>query len=89
MTLQAVSSTRCSTCVGSGEIMGGGMMMMDCPRCEGVGKIFDDAGDKKPVKVEIDRRSKSYKESIAKIMASEDVDRDRAVEIFDEEFAKL
>ena len=84
-----VDSVRCPTCVGSGEIMGGGMMMMDCPRCDGLGKIFENNADKKPVKVEIDKRSKSYKESIAKIMASENVDREKAVEIFDEEFAKL
>ncbi len=83
-----MDSKRCPTCVGSGEIMGGGFMMKDCPLCDGLGKIYD-----KPVvkaqTVVIDRRSKSYKESIAKIMASEDISREKAVEIFDEEYAKI
>ena len=81
------SSKRCPTCVGSGEIMGGGFMMRECPQCDGDGKIYD-APTPKP-KVELDRRSKSYKESIAKIMESEGCDREKAVEMFDEEYEKL
>ena len=83
-----MDSKRCPTCIGTGEIFGGGFMMKDCPLCDGLGKIYD-----KPVvkaeQVAIDRRSKSYKESIAKIMASEDVCREDAVKIFDEEYAKI
>ncbi len=30
---------RCSLCVGSGKIMGGGFMMKACPECDGIGKI--------------------------------------------------
>ena len=83
-----IESKRCPTCVGSGEIMGGGFMRIDCPECDGIGKLFNNE-TKKVVKVEIDRRSKSYKESIAKIMASEGCDRESAVNIFDEAYEKL
>ena len=62
--------------------------MCDCPECDGIGKLFNNE-TKKVVKVEIDRRSKSYKESIAKIMASEGCDRESAVNIFDEAYEKL
>jgi len=83
-------SRRCPTCIGSGEIFGGGFMMKDCPLCDGLGKIYDKPVDSvKPTQVVIDRRRKSYKESIAKIMASEDISRDDAVKIFDEEYAKI
>lgn len=80
-------SRRCPTCVGSGEIMGGGFMMRECPECEGHGKLFDEPVVKP--KIEIDRRSKSYKESIAKIMQSEKCSHKEAVEMFDTEYEKL
>lgn len=38
-----MESRRCSTCNGSGQIMGGGMMYHDCDECNGRGKI------KKPI----------------------------------------
>lgn len=30
---------RCNICYGSGQIMGGGMIMQPCDNCDGVGKI--------------------------------------------------
>jgi hypothetical protein len=69
--------------------MGGGFMMRDCPRCGGFGTIDDKPIGVVPEKVEVDRRSKTYRESISKIMASESVSREDAVKIFDEEYAKI
>lgn len=84
-----ISSKRCPTCVGSGEIMGSGFMQKDCPQCDGLGKLYEKGVVVEPKKVEIDRRSKSYRESIAKIMASEDISREEAVKVFDEAYEKL
>jgi len=85
-----MTSTRCHTCVGSGEIMGGGMMMRDCPQCHGAGKIQDVVIEKViPRNIIADRRSKTYRDSITKIMELHDCDRERATAIFDEEFDKL
>ncbi len=80
---------RCSRCVGSGEIMGGGMMMMDCNACDGAGKIDDAPVERVAPVVKIDRRSSTYKEAIKKIMDLHGCSSTKAVEIFDEEFSKL
>lgn len=34
-----VDYVRCHVCVGSGQIMGGGMMTQTCPECSGRGKF--------------------------------------------------
>ena len=83
-----LNSKRCPTCVGSGEIMGSGFIFKDCHACDGLGKIYE-RGSNEPKKVEIDRRSKSYRESIAKIMAADNCSREEAVAMFDAEFAKI
>lgn len=81
-----MTSKRCPVCVGGGEIMGGGMIMKDCPNCDGYGTL----DITKPVTVVVaDKRSKSYRDAITKIMDLHKVDRDEAVKIFDEEFDKL
>lgn len=81
-----MTSNRCPICIGSGEIMGGGMMPRDCPACDGSGKVNSDVRIKE--KVVVDRRSKTYKEAIAKIMEG-GLDKEAAARIFDEEFEKL
>lgn len=84
---------RCGTCVGSGDIMGGGMMMIECPACNGLGVL-----SVQPTNVDIelpkevvviDRRSKTYREAISKIMETHKCSREEATMIFDEEFDKL
>lgn len=82
---------RCKRCVGSGEIMGGGMMMMDCVACDGTGEVSDIVKPEvAPVTVAvIDRRGKTYKEAVMKIMDLHRCSKDEAVQIFDEEFSKL
>lgn len=34
-----MAKKRCNVCIGSGSVMGGGMMMTDCDNCDGTGKI--------------------------------------------------
>jgi hypothetical protein len=74
--------------------MGGGMMFMECPQCRGEGKIYERAPVYEELKASvgaesIDRRSKSYREAIAKIMDVDGVDRPEAVKIFDERFSEV
>ncbi len=79
--------------------MGGGMIMIDCPHCNGLGYLSSVAteGDSDPDKIGasakaafvIDRRSRTYREAIAKIVETHSCSRDEAAMIFDEEFDKL
>lgn len=81
-----MAKVRCNTCVGSGKIMGGGMMQQDCDDCDGRGKIFID--EKK--KFVIDKNSKHYKEAIRNIKAlNKDISHEEAEDIFEEEMSKL
>ena len=72
----------CKVCYGSEKILGNGMMFTECPYCED-GKPLQ----KKPVT--IDKRSKSYKEAIEKIVQAEDCSREEAVVMFESEFDKI
>lgn len=81
---------RCSICVGTGEIMGGGMQMEDCKHCGGLGKV--EIADLPKFKVHTigpDKRSKSYRDAIAAIMEREACSRAEAVARFDDEYEKL
>lgn len=80
---------RCSICVGSGEILGGGMMMQDCRNCHGTGYIQEQKEVKKMSTQDIDKRSKSYKNAIKSIQENHDCSFEDASKIFDEEFARL
>ena len=71
---------RCRNCGGSEQMMGAGMLTVDCTACVNGIEI------EKP---RIDRRSISYKESIQKIMKGEECDRETAIAIFDEAYEKL
>lgn len=78
-----MASNRCMTCVGSGKIMGGGMIYRECPDCNGEGTI----SPAEP-KVTVNRRSKAYKDAIAKLEET-GLSKDEAVKVFDEEFERL
>lgn len=84
-----MTSKRCPVCIGGGEIMGGGMIMKDCPNCDGYGTITEGVAPSKAKAVSVDRRSRSYRDAITKIMDLHKVDREEAVKIFDEEFNAL
>lgn len=70
----------CKKCYGSGRIMGNGMIYEKC-NCD---QVID---EKKPVA--IDKRSKSYRDAIEKLMVTNDIDRDEAAKVFESEFNKI
>ena len=73
---------RCKACFGSGEIMGSGMIMIDCPKCNSV-----PIKSNKPV---LDKRSKSYKVALKELHALHPKkSKDEIAAIFDEEFNKI
>ena len=55
---------RCIKCAGSGKFLGNGMILIDCPDCDGSGDFEE------PKKVAIDKSSKAYKDAIKEIMVS-------------------
>lgn len=81
-----MTKVRCNTCVGSGKVMGGGMMQQDCDECDGRGKLFID----ETKKFVIDKNSKHYKEAIRNIKAlNKNISHEEAEDIFEEEMVKL
>jgi DnaJ-class molecular chaperone len=78
-----MESKRCSACMGSGKIMGGGMIFKDCPECGGVGKILP----KEPVKATIDKTSPHYKQAIKELRAK-GLKQKEAEKVFQEEFER-
>lgn len=77
---------RCSTCAGSGQVMGGGMMMWDCDSCDGAGKIIK----QEPRKFKMSKTDKSYKKAVKEI---QDLDpsltKEEAQKIMDDELARV
>ncbi len=71
-----MAKIRCKACVGSGKVMGGGMMMNECDVCDGSGKIYD--------------HEASRMQSIKKIQALHDgMSFEEATKLFEEEMQKL
>jgi hypothetical protein len=82
-----IETRRCTPCYGSGQLMGGGMLMKDCPHCDGRGKIAlpDD---------EIEflhmQTTDSYKDAIENIKKSNpEITDTEAKDIFKQELNKL
>lgn len=81
-----MAKVRCKTCVGSGKVMGGGMMQQECDDCDGRGKIFID----EPKEFKIDKESNHYKKAIKRIKAlNKDLSDREAEEIFDKELKEI
>ncbi len=83
---------RCKRCAGSGIVMGGGMMRVDCDDCDGIGKVYPE--DENPVSLAkdfvIDKRSRSYRDAIKKLKAIHPEMSDLEIsDIFEKEFDKL
>lgn len=80
-----MAKRRCNTCVGSGKVMGGGMMMHDCDDCDGKGKIyFEDKDDLEALAQE----SESYQNAVDNIVSVSSIDKEQAKVIFDKELIK-
>jgi len=74
--------TRCMNCNGSGKLMGGGMMMIDCDTCMGKGKVSDGK-----VSIEDIKNTDSYREAVRNIRALNPVlSKEQAEKLFDDEF---
>jgi hypothetical protein len=72
--------------MGTGKIMGLGMIYKDC-ECDD-GEVRDSVvAIAKPVT--IDKRSKAYKEAIDNIMQTHDISKEEAVTVFESEFDKI
>ena len=81
-----MAKKRCLACVGSGKVMGGGMMMHDCEVCDGLGKIFvaDD-----PIDFLNKKNTEAYIESKEKLKQQAPDLKDEYIEkILDEELEK-
>lgn len=69
----------CAKCYGSGTILGLGMIHEDCDCDNGV----------KHEPVQVDKKSKAYREAIARIMTTSKVSREVAAKMFDDEYDKI
>lgn len=78
---------RCQKCYGSGTIMGKGMIYEDCD-CQYT-QFNEKNTETEPNKVQIDKRSKMYREAIGKIMHENKMTKDAAMRLFEEEFYKI
>lgn len=80
----------CSRCYGSGEIMGQGMMFQDCS-CLYAEEVQNDLPKNQcqPKSIQIDKRSKEYREALAKLMQENKMNREDAAALFEEEFNKI
>lgn len=75
---------RCDICVGSGKVMGGGMIYHDCFKCAGVGSVNIDDD------FFIAKDSDSYKSAKDKIKAlDEKMTDEEAEKLLDEELGKI
>lgn len=81
------TSHHCRVCTGSGKLLGMGMMYVECRNCDGYGTL-EKKEERKEVVI-VDKRSKSYKDALIKIMDRTGTTREQAVKIFDEEFEKF
>lgn len=89
---------RCKECHGSGELLGSGMIRVDCEHCDGEGWFDKDTDSSESIKVipsakkviKLDRRGHDYKTAIRKIMELHpDITRKEAESIFEQEYQKL
>lgn len=71
---------RCNRCFGTGQYLGMGMILTDCDCDEVMGT------QSKPV---LDRRSRAYKESIAKLMSEANMSKSEAERLFAEQYNEL
>jgi hypothetical protein len=82
-----MKTKRCSTCVGSGKVMGGGMLYSDCDVCDGTGKLIVEPP---PLVFKLTKDNLRYKEAIQNIKELDpSLTDEEAEEIFNKELNKL
>lgn len=83
---------RCRACVGTGEVLGGGFMLVQCGLCSGNGYIdTPNVVSKEVYKADVvSRYSKSYKDAIKALQELHpDLSRQECVKIFDDAYRKV
>jgi|HubBroStandDraft_2_1064218.scaffolds.fasta_scaffold00250_30 hypothetical protein len=75
----------CQKCYGSGKVMGLGMIYEDCP-CD---EQNDDELQNEKKNIQIDKRSKEYRDAIKKIVSESNVNKVEAEKLFESEFYKI
>jgi RecJ-like exonuclease len=79
-----MNKIRCKVCIGTGSILGGGMMMKDCYECDGSGKII-----KEDFKEIMNKNSNEYKNAKKRIKSLDDkITDEEAEKLLDEELEK-
>lgn len=63
--------TKCSTCTGTGEVLGKGFMKEDCKKCEGSGSVLDTRESIKRLR----EQEPSLSDSAAKKILDEEIDK--------------
>ncbi len=77
----------CSTCAGSGKVLGNGMILTECKDCEGFGRV---SAEKPEKSAKIDKKSKPYKDAIKEIMGlNPAISREDAAKMFEETYEKV
>lgn len=77
----------CDKCAGAGEILGNGMIKIECSKCNGEGSYELEEISKKK---RIDKKSKAYKDAIKEIMAlNSNINREEAVKLFEKTYDQL
>ena len=81
-----MNKKRCVPCGGSGKMMGGGMMLLDCDTCDGLGKVIVPDEDDIDYLAKNTEHYQKAKEEIKKI--DDKISDDEAEKILDEEIEK-
>ncbi len=81
----------CSRCAGTGEILGNGMIMMECSACDGDGECSAvKSSNDETQDIKIDKRSSHYKDAIKEIMQlNPDISREKAAKMFEDTYSKV
>lgn len=79
----------CYRCGGSGLYMGNGMIMTPCDKCPEKSQITKVIPQARQSLDNVDRRSKSYRDTIKNIMDSSNISHSEAVKVFDETYEKI
>ena len=81
-----MSMTRCIPCRGSGRLMGGGMITVDCDHCDGSGKIPEIKDDINYLSI---KQTESYQKAKARLISkNENLSDEEAEKLLDEAFEK-
>lgn len=81
-----MTKKRCVPCGGSGQVRGGGMIMINCEHCEGSGKIIIEDDD---LDYLVTKQQESYQKAKKNIKAiDENITDEQAERILDDELNK-